>query len=156
MPSSHFQFNHELEMILPNGVDENVNEPNLALTAHKNKIWKRFCLLPLPILTQAPSSEHKEANIKLRKGRKLRKVEGKPYISLVTKEEQEDAYLMKIIEGYCSWPLESISQNKNKIAWKLAQNTSNIEDLTPQLIVADDEKLFVEETIGNETIIKQK
>uniref|UniRef100_A0A0K0D3W6 BetaPIX_CC domain-containing protein n=1 Tax=Angiostrongylus cantonensis TaxID=6313 RepID=A0A0K0D3W6_ANGCA len=56
--------------------------------------------------------------------------------------EQYDAHLLKIIEAYCSGAARGVPT--------IADNRP------PQLIVAEDEKILVEEVVGDEIVIQEK
>jgi hypothetical protein len=84
---------------------------------------------------------------------------------LVTIEEQEDAYLLKIVEGYCGPPTSTngLSGSFSRMNISTMSNhplprraTSYPEEMRPQLIMANDEKIFVEEVDGGEIVVKEK
>jgi hypothetical protein len=62
----------------------------------------------------------------------------------VSSDDQEDAKILRVIESYCA------ASNK--------QSSSNIGYMhcSPQLIVAEDEKIFVEETVGDQVVVREK
>lgn len=68
----------------------------------------------------------------------------------VSQGDQEDAFLLRIIEGYSSTMLPI------KRAGNGAQSSSVHEYDAPQLIVAENEKMFVEEMIGDQVVVKEK
>jgi hypothetical protein len=82
----------------------------------------------------------------------------------VTIEEQEDAYLLKIVEGYCGPPsANNLPGSNSRMNISTSSNyplprraTSYPEEMRPHLIMADDEKIFVEEIDGGEVVIKEK
>lgn len=82
----------------------------------------------------------------------------------MTIEEQEDSYLLKIVEGYCTPPsANGLSGSSSRMNVSTISNyplprraTSYPEEMRPQLIMANDEKIFVEEVEGNETVVKEK
>lgn len=73
------------------------------------------------------------------------------FFSSASQTDQEDAFLLKIIEGYCS--LSHGSRSK-----KLSASGRAMGDVyqPPQLLVAEDEKIFVEEMIGDEVVVHEK
>lgn len=71
-------------------------------------------------------------------------------------DEQEDAYLMKIIEGYYGSTNLNISTVRTGVTSNISKSHSNNDDMRPQLIVADEEKIFVEEIEGDEVVVKEK
>lgn len=66
--------------------------------------------------------------------------------------DQEDAQLLRIVEGYCS------SSHLSRLLNKQGQRSNNrcFTDQPPQLIVAEDEKILVEEVVGDEIIVQEK
>uniref|UniRef100_A0A914ZBL5 Rho guanine nucleotide exchange factor 7 n=1 Tax=Parascaris univalens TaxID=6257 RepID=A0A914ZBL5_PARUN len=134
--SSGFRFDHELEMILPECGDES-EEPKRS-TARPTKMYSGYCLRPYPASRGNYAVDYsKKANVKMRKG--------------TSQTDQEDAFLLKIIEGYCS--LSHGSRSK-----KLSASSRAMGDVyqPPQLLVAEDEKIFVEEMIGDEVVVHEK
>ena len=135
------------------------HKPPLAPTAvegsptknvRSTRLYSGWCLRPYPpprgcaggggLQTTTSAS-----SIKMRKG--------------LTIEEQEDAYLLKIVEGYCNPPAPAIgnlassfSRSQFSSSSMSAPRCTNSyhDELRPQLIMADDEKLFVEELEGDE------
>lgn len=62
--------------------------------------------------------------------------------------DQEDAYNLKIVEGYCDLSRSS-KTTKNE--------SSSYQGLhPPQLIVAEDEKILMEEMVGDEVVVKER
>uniref|UniRef100_A0A1I7W6X9 SH3 domain-containing protein n=1 Tax=Heterorhabditis bacteriophora TaxID=37862 RepID=A0A1I7W6X9_HETBA len=120
--ASHMRFNHELEMILPEGVDEiDKDEAN----AKEIRTFKRS--VPPHRSHQAILQTGKKS-VKMRKG--------------VCLTDQDDALLLRIVEGYCNGAARAV--------------ISSMESQLPQLIVAGDEKMLVEEIIGDEIVIQEK
>ncbi|KAK6032928.1 SH3 domain protein [Ostertagia ostertagi] len=125
--NNDLRLNHELEMILPDDADE----PGLTATNRRSfgDASKKMCFRVLPPhrhILAGPSSSKK--NVKMRKE--------------VNVDEQHDAQLLRIIEAYCSGA---------------ARAGPVITDCRPpQLIVAEDEKILVEEVVGDEIIIQEK
>ncbi|KAI6243688.1 hypothetical protein M3Y99_00031500 [Aphelenchoides fujianensis] len=119
--------------------------------ARNAKLYSGWCLRPYPpprggasgLQTTASSS-----SIKMRKG--------------LTIEEQDDAYLLKIVEGYCGPPSSGgLSSSFNRMhtstsSQQTRRATSFPEEMRPQLIMADDEKIFVEEVEGDSVVVKEK
>lgn len=69
----------------------------------------------------------------------------------MTQSDQEDAFLLRIVEGYCasSHPSRRYGSSGNAL-------TACDHDLPPQLIVAENEKMFVEEMNGDEVVVREK
>ncbi|VDK53878.1 unnamed protein product [Cylicostephanus goldi] len=120
------RLNHELEMILPDEIDD----PDINAHNHRslNDISKKLCLrVDPPHRTVLPSSSAKKG-VKMRKEASI--------------GEQHDAHLLRIIEAYCSGAVRA---------------PPGIADCRPpQLIVAEDEKILVEEMVGDEIVIQEK
>uniref|UniRef100_A0A1I7RKS9 SH3 domain-containing protein n=1 Tax=Bursaphelenchus xylophilus TaxID=6326 RepID=A0A1I7RKS9_BURXY len=161
--NSNGGLNHELEMIDPDsfGQSFDLSRSSSFKPLHSNldqkdrrsrpsKLFSGFCLRPIPpnksaVALQTSSSS---SSIKLRKG--------------LTAEEQEDAYLFKIIEGYCGPP--SSSNNVSKFNSRMNVSSSSlhhkpqvyIEEVRPQVIVAGDEKLLIEEATDDGVVFKEK
>lgn len=64
--------------------------------------------------------------------------------------DQEDAFLLHIVEGYCAPTIQA------KRAGSGTQTASSHEYDPPQLIVAENEKMFVEEMVGDEVVVKER
>ncbi|PIO67315.1 SH3 domain protein [Teladorsagia circumcincta] len=135
--NNDLRLNHELEMILPDDADE----PGLNVSIRRSfggkthfvttlaDTGKKMCFRVVPPhrhVLAGPSTSKK--NVKMRKE--------------VNVGEQHDAQLLRIIEAYCSGA---------------ARGGPVITDCRPpQLIVAEDEKILVEEVVGDEIIIQEK
>ncbi|VDK47366.1 unnamed protein product [Gongylonema pulchrum] len=65
---------------------------------------------------------------------------------------QEDAFLLRIVEGYCS----TSNPAKRIPAGSGMQTSVSREYDPPQLIVAENEKMFVEEVIGDKVVVKER
>lgn len=74
----------------------------------------------------------------------------KAFFYLVSQGDQEDAFLLHIVEGYSSTALPL------KRAGNGTQSLFVHEYDAPQLIVAENEKMFVEEMIGDQVVVKEK
>lgn len=64
------------------------------------------------------------------------------FLDLVNVGEQHDAQLLRIIEAYCSGAVRAVP--------------AAADCRPPQLIVAEDEKILVEEVVGDEIVIQEK
>ncbi|MFH4973343.1 hypothetical protein AB6A40_000052 [Gnathostoma spinigerum] len=116
------RMDHSLEMILPEGCDERDG----IQSKKRTKLYSGYALRPYPVMRNNCAVDYgKKAAIKLRRE--------------ATITDQEDAFLLRLIEGYCT-----------------SAGSSRTENLPPQLIVADDEKLFVEEIVGDEVVVREK
>lgn len=72
-------------------------------------------------------------------------------------EEQEDAYLLKIVEGYCNPQPQCISKQNSRMnisSTTLPKLSTSYE--RPQVIVAGDEKILIEEQDGDAVVFKEK
>ncbi|VDK64504.1 unnamed protein product [Onchocerca ochengi] len=129
------RFDHKLEMVLPEGINE--NESTKDLRSKRTKMYSGFCLRPFPAARGNYAVDYsRKTNIKLRKE--------------ISQGDQEDAFLLRIVEGYSSTTLP-IKRGHNG-----TQSSSVHECDAPQLIVAENEKMFVEEVIGDQVIVKEK
>lgn len=118
------------------------------------RLYSGWCLRPYPpprgVAGGGLQTTTSSSSIKMRKG--------------LTIEEQEDAYLLKVVEGYCGPPTAvgnlansfSRSQFSSSSLSAPRRAASCNDDVRPQLIMADDEKLFVEELEGDEIVVKEK
>ncbi|CAK5017415.1 unnamed protein product [Meloidogyne enterolobii] len=212
--NNNLKINHQLEMIYPDGIDDvdnNVNDENFnnnkrytsGLSTSENlsnnggcfsgssvcgnresRPFSGLSLRPLPPRRSEWFSNNNNTSqqIKLRKG--------------LTPEEQEDALLLKIVEGYClssnCLATSSINNHQHKQQQQCcphyyrqkqrnsAESQHNYNScgggpirraasypdknemattttLTrPQLIVAENEKIFVEEMEGDQIVLKER
>ncbi|XGW33471.1 hypothetical protein V3C99_017692 [Haemonchus contortus] len=125
--NNELRLNHELEMILPDDADE--SGLNTSNQRPLNDPIKKMCFRVVP-----PHRHVLAWNATSKKNVKMRKE--------VSVGEQHDAQLLRIIEAYCSGA---------------ARGAPVITDCRPpQLIVAEDEKILVEEVVGDEIIIQEK
>ncbi|CAK5033466.1 unnamed protein product [Meloidogyne enterolobii] len=211
--NNNLKINHQLEMIYPDGIDDvdnNVNDENFnnnkrytsGLSTSENlsnnggcfsgssicgnresRPFSGLSLRPLPPRRSEWFSNNNNTSqqIKLRKG--------------LTPEEQEDALLLKIVEGYClssnCLATSSINNHLHKQQQQCCphyyrqkqrnsaesqhnynscgggpirraasypdKNEMATTTLTrPQLIVAENEKIFVEEMEGDQIVLKER
>ncbi|KAM3728117.1 Rho guanine nucleotide exchange factor [Dirofilaria immitis] len=129
------RFDHKLEMVLPEGISEseNTKDPH----SKRTKMYSGFCLRPFPAVRGNYAVDYsRKTNIKLRKE--------------ISQGDQEDAFLLSIVEGYSSatLPVKRIGNG--------TQSSSVHEYDAPQLIVAENEKMFVEEVVGDQVVVKEK
>lgn len=192
----NIHLNHQLEMILPDGMTtlpqqrfsnnripaerlchNGISSPTVS--AINKPLYSGWALRPIPPQRSEWLPSSKDVNrtqqqIKLRKG--------------LSPEEQEDAHLLKIIEGYCLFnnvALTGCVLNSTNIQccghhWQKPYQQRNSADSCtspcgggpvrraasypdhhdmanrPQVIVAEDEKLFVEEIEGDEVVVKER
>ncbi|KAH7726178.1 Protein PIX-1 a [Aphelenchoides avenae] len=164
--TSEFRLNHQLEMILPEGLEEekapvpphaNIRPSSGGQTAAgpRGMLYSGWCLRPYA----APRGEYfgatSSAAIKMRKG--------------LSAEEQDDASLLKVIEGYCTSGGQGANASfsgRGRGAGTMSSSAmsgvgqrraaSYPEELRPQLIVAEDEKIFVEEVDGEQVVVKER
>ncbi|VDN02276.1 unnamed protein product [Thelazia callipaeda] len=132
---SGLRFDHKLEMVLPEGINENSTSKDIR--SKRIKMYSGYCLRPFPAARGNYAVDYsRKTNIKLRKE--------------VSQGDQEDAFLLRIVEGYCSTTpsLKAMSTGTHPLA--------NQEYDPPQLIVAENEKLFVEEVVGDQVVVKEK
>ncbi|KAK6766476.1 hypothetical protein RB195_026029 [Necator americanus] len=120
------RLNHELEMILPDDADE----PDLNTSNRRslNDGSKKLCFRVVPPHRNVLATSTSKKNVKMRKE--------------VSVGEQHDAQLLRIIEAYCSGAVRAVP--------------TAADCRPPQLIVAEDEKILVEEVIGDEVVIQEK
>ncbi|KAK5984724.1 Rho guanine nucleotide exchange factor 7 [Trichostrongylus colubriformis] len=125
--NNELRLNHELEMILPDDADE----PDLNVSSRRSlgDASKKVCFRVVPPHRHVlAGTTTSKKNVKMRKE--------------VNVGEQHDAQLLRIIEAYCSGA---------------ARGAAVVPDCRPpQLIVAEDEKILVEEVVGDEIIIQEK
>lgn len=165
-------------MILPDGIGEyNVAQKppvvpgsGIVRAPRNAKLYSGWCLRPSSTRGNTSGglqSTASSSSIKLRKGCKwISKRRGCTFLLLsVTIEEQEDAYLLKIVEGYCTPPNSSngLSGSVSRMNISTVSSyppprraTSYPEEMRPQLIMANDEKIFVEEIEGGNVVLKEK
>ncbi|KAL7079303.1 hypothetical protein ACQ4LE_001801 [Meloidogyne hapla] len=200
--SNNMKVDHQLEMIFPDGNDENCNNKRYTSVISTSENLSNGCFLgssvggnresrPFSGLSLRPlpprrsewfSNNNSSQQIKLRKG--------------LTPEEQEDALLLKIVEGYClnnclatssinnyhhqqkqqqccphyyrqkQRNLAESQHNNNSCGGGPIRRAASYPDrnemattttLTrPQLIVAENEKIFVEEMEGDQLVLKER
>ncbi|EFO26332.2 hypothetical protein LOAG_02156 [Loa loa] len=129
------RFDHKLEMVLPEGINE--SESTKDPRSKRTKMYSGYCLRPFPAARGNYAVDYsRKTNIKLRKE--------------ISQGDQEDAFLLHIVEGYSSTTLPT------KRAGNGTQSSSVHEYDAPQLIVAENEKMFVEEMIGDQVVVKEK
>ncbi|CAG9533514.1 unnamed protein product [Cercopithifilaria johnstoni] len=129
------RFDHKLEMVLPEGI--NGNESTKDSHSKRTRMYSGYCLRPFPAARGNYAVDYsRKTNIKLRKE--------------IAQGDQEDAFLLRIVEGYSSTILPI------KRAGNGTQSSSIHEYDAPQLIVAENEKMFVEEMIGDQVVVKEK
>uniref|UniRef100_A0A915Q5B2 Rho guanine nucleotide exchange factor 6/7 coiled-coil domain-containing protein n=1 Tax=Setaria digitata TaxID=48799 RepID=A0A915Q5B2_9BILA len=129
------RFDHKLEMVLPEGINESesTGDPH----SKRTKLYSGYCLRPFPASRGNYAVDYsRKTSIKLRKE--------------ISQGDQEDAFLLHIIEGYSSTTLPI------KRAGNGTQPSLMNEYDPPQLIVAENEKIFVEEMIGDQMIVREK
>ncbi|KAI1730928.1 betaPIX coiled coil domain-containing protein [Ditylenchus destructor] len=162
--ASNLRFDHQLEMILPDGLCEptsstitpgqQTGDLTTSGSGHKRgKLYSGWALraYPPPRGEYLPGSSQSSA-IKMRKG--------------LSAEEQDDALLLKIVEGYCySGPTSTSMHNRHPSGTRLssghkgsttALNHSTTSTSRPQLIVAEEEKIFVEEMENGQVVVKER
>ncbi|KJH40279.1 hypothetical protein DICVIV_13781 [Dictyocaulus viviparus] len=124
--NNEIRLNHELEMILPD--DSDVSDLGNSSRRSLNDGYKKLCFRVVPPHRSVLATTTAKKNIKMRKEACV--------------GEQHDAQLLKIVEAYCSGA---------------ARGAPTIADSRPpQLIVAEDEKILVEEVVGDEIVIQEK
>lgn len=124
--NSELRLNHELEMILPDDPDE--SDQGTSNRRSVNEGSKKLCFRVVPPHRNMLTTTTSKKNVKMRKE--------------VSVGEQYDAQLLRIIEAYCSGAARGVPAiNDNR---------------PPQLIVAEDEKILVEEVVGDAVIIQEK
>ncbi|TKR82962.1 hypothetical protein L596_016629 [Steinernema carpocapsae] len=74
----------------------------------------------------------------------------------VSQEDQEDAVLLRIGTAYFTQPTLQPTPRGPQAAQRAAAGTPAFGYQAPQLIVAEDEKILVEEVIGDEIIVHEK
>uniref|UniRef100_A0A914CVN1 SH3 domain-containing protein n=1 Tax=Acrobeloides nanus TaxID=290746 RepID=A0A914CVN1_9BILA len=134
LPQSHQGIDEDKPEIYQQAIESN--------NYRSNKLWMGNCLRSIPASRGTMLEDFKNFKIKMRKG--------------VLNDEQEDAYLMKIIEGYYGSTNLNISTVRTGVTSNIPKSHTNNDDMRPQLIVADEEKIFVEEIEGDEVVVKEK
>jgi hypothetical protein len=147
------KLDHDLQMFVPDGIDENDGGDNIVNQqrqqqpptsgGRRGKIYSGYCLRPYPAPRGGPSEDL--SKIKLRRG--------------MTGEEQEDAILLRIVDGFYSSSSQlppllrtGASVNNNP----LRRTVSHNDESRPHLIVAEEEKIFVEEKEGDAIVYKER
>ena len=76
----------------------------------------------------------------------------------MTGEEQEDALLLRIVDGFCSTSSQLLPHLRTGASATnvLRRTVSHPEESRPQIIVAEDEKIFVEEREGDSVVYKER
>jgi len=122
-----FQLNHELEMFIPDADD------NTQQSHKKRKEYSGYCLRPYPAVRGNYAIDcTKKSAVKMRKGNST--------------ADQDDTEILRVIEAYCSTPSTRQANEKAAVA----------QQLPPQLIVAEDEKILVEELVGDQVVMQEK
>ncbi|VDM55474.1 unnamed protein product [Angiostrongylus costaricensis] len=133
-------------MILPDDPDE----PDLGMSSRRslNEGSKKLCFRVVPPYRNMFAITTSKKNVKMRKEgifslvvMVLLFLKSNKYFS-VSVGEQYDAQSLRIIEAYCSGAARGVPT--------IADNRP------PQLIVAEDEKILVEEVVGDEIVIQEK
>ncbi|GMR34086.1 hypothetical protein PMAYCL1PPCAC_04281, partial [Pristionchus mayeri] len=124
-----FRVNHELEMIMPDGFDDD----DRGASARRNE--SAFYMRHYPPF-RSPNNmvDLGKRGVKMRKDQSSARDHG-------------DAALLAIVEGY----LGVGGEEKERGGGSLARG-----DQQPQLIVAEDEKLLIEETVDGQTVMTEK
>ncbi|CAI5454431.1 unnamed protein product [Caenorhabditis angaria] len=125
------KFDHELEMILPEGM----TLPSSSRNSRNPPENFQFAHLPTYFLG---GNNHKKRN---ENGFKMRKD--------AAKEEEHDFEILRIIEAFCADTSDLIEENGSSFY-------VSHENYQPQVIVADEEKILVEEKIGDEVVFQEK
>lgn len=124
--NNELRLNHELEMILLDDPDEPDLNPSNRSFFSDGRKKTRFHVVQ--------PHRYVLSNVTSKKNIKMRKE--------VNIGEEQDAQLLRIVEAYCSG------------AARAAPVTPDCRP--PQLIVAEDEKILVEEVVGDKIIIQEK
>uniref|UniRef100_A0A0N5AKL6 Rho guanine nucleotide exchange factor 7 n=1 Tax=Syphacia muris TaxID=451379 RepID=A0A0N5AKL6_9BILA len=131
-----FRIDHNLEMILPDSGQEKADQSKEE-TKQKNKmrLYSGYALRPYPVVRGNWAVDYsRKISIKLRKS--------------ASQMDQEDAYLLRIVEGYCDIKKHDKASCSGSLGYMGNQ--------PPQLIVAEDEKILMEELIGDEVVVQEK
>uniref|UniRef100_A0A914XWX9 Uncharacterized protein n=1 Tax=Panagrolaimus superbus TaxID=310955 RepID=A0A914XWX9_9BILA len=144
------RLDHDLQMFVPDGIDENdgplqiqpQNTPSNGGSGRRGKIYSGYCLRPYPAPRGGPNEDL--SKIKLRKG--------------MTGDEQEDAILLRIVDGFCSASsqLPPLLRSGGGSGNPLRRTVSHNDESRPHLIVAEEEKIFVEEKEGDAIVYKER
>uniref|UniRef100_A0A914GUB7 Rho guanine nucleotide exchange factor 6/7 coiled-coil domain-containing protein n=1 Tax=Globodera rostochiensis TaxID=31243 RepID=A0A914GUB7_GLORO len=159
----NIRLDHQLEMILP-GEDFSENVVSeVSAPSVRDKLFSGWSLRSYPPhRAEWLPNVGQTAPVKLRKG--------------LSAEEQEDALMLKIIEGYCVTGASSASASCNRRAHDQRNSAESFHSPCgggpvrraasypdqhemsnrPQLIVAEDEKLFVEELEGDQFVVRER
>ncbi|CAD5228258.1 unnamed protein product [Bursaphelenchus okinawaensis] len=154
------KLNHDIEMIDPDFFAQSCDlsrstslrpvSRNGTKSNRNAKLYSGSCLRPIPPNRSAVALQNSasSSSIKLRKG--------------LTAEEQEDAFLFKIIEGYHAPQPQSTNVSKYSSRMNISSSSlhhkqpSFTEEVRPQVIVAGDEKLLIEESTDDGVVFKEK
>uniref|UniRef100_A0A8R1DNL9 SH3 domain-containing protein n=1 Tax=Caenorhabditis japonica TaxID=281687 RepID=A0A8R1DNL9_CAEJA len=127
MNSSGMKFDHELGMILPEGFELPTSSRNSRNTTDN----LQFSQFPAYFLS-GNSGKRSERGFRLRKD--------------AARDEEIEFETLRILEGYC---VETASGNYDF-------HGANDSYQQPHLIVAEDEKILVEEMVGDEVVLQEK
>ncbi|TKR82920.1 hypothetical protein L596_016591 [Steinernema carpocapsae] len=141
-PSFDFKVNHELEMILPEGCDEPTITNGQEGRSKTRRLYSGYSMRPLTVPRGPYAMSEGATAVKMRKG--------------VSQEDQEDAVLLRIGTAYFTQPTLQPTPRGPQAAQRAAAGTPAFGYQAPQLIVAEDEKILVEEVIGDEIIVHEK
>uniref|UniRef100_A0A1I8AQ44 SH3 domain-containing protein n=1 Tax=Steinernema glaseri TaxID=37863 RepID=A0A1I8AQ44_9BILA len=142
-PSLDMRLNHELEMILPEGDDEPQGLGGQRSSGNKSRrLFSGYSLRPLTASRGPYALSDGSSAVKMRKG--------------VSVEDQEDAVLLRIGTAYFTPPVPQQTPRGTATAQRAAAGTPAFGYQAPQLIVAEDEKILVEEVVGDEVVVQEK
>ncbi|KAK0406839.1 hypothetical protein QR680_018838 [Steinernema hermaphroditum] len=145
-PSLDMRLNHELEMILPEAdydIQTTHNGASQRSSGTKTRrLFSGFSLRPLTASRGPYALSDGSSAVKMRKG--------------VSMEDQEDAVLLRIGTAYFTPPPPQQTPRGNAAAQRAAAGTPAFGYQAPQLIVAEDEKILVEEVVGDEVVVHEK
>ncbi|CAJ0933720.1 unnamed protein product, partial [Mesorhabditis belari] len=127
--ANEIKLNHELEMVVPEGDDEgNEVMRGYKETQRIHNGYSGACLRPYPPI--------RGPNYAIDYGKKPVKMRNKE----TNIQSSEDAILLRIVEGY----------------WQGGKAAAPSYEQAPQLIVAEDEKILVEELIDGQLVFQEK
>lgn len=94
------------------------------------KVWSMSCLRPSPPLRPGTPQKDEKRNQKYNKRKD-------------DKWHEDDAYILRVIEAYCTSAKARYTINSTLLD-------------SPQVLIAEDEKIIVEETKGNKVVVEEK
>lgn len=127
---------HISSLTVPLSPRVSVPEPSSMRPQHHivNKGWSMSCLRPSPPLRPCLALGRDDNHRKSGRNRKKQ----------IERSYEEDAQILRVIEAYCT-----------SAKTRYTVNSAALLD-SPQMLIAEEEKIIIEETSGNQTIVEEK